>query len=40
MATGMIDVEPAKRSKREYRKHGLGTMKRAMKRLGGRSVDR
>jgi len=39
MATDMIDLEPAKQSKREYQKRGLGTMKRAMKHLGRRSIE-
>jgi hypothetical protein len=40
MATNTIDAEPAKHATREYRKHGLGTMKRAIKHLGSRSIDR
>jgi hypothetical protein len=40
MATDMIDAEPAKHSIRKYRKHGLGTMKRAITHLGSRSLGR
>lgn len=36
----MIDAEPAKKSKREYRKHGFTTMKRAVRRMGARVIDK
>lgn len=40
MATDMIDAEPAKKSKRYYAKHGLTTLKNAVRVLGGRAIDR
>lgn len=35
MATGMIDVQAAKSSKRCYTKHGLTTLKKAVRTLRG-----
>ena len=39
MATNMIDVEPAKHSKRELQQHGLRNMKYANKHLCGPSIE-
>lgn len=36
----MIDAEPTKKSKRYYAKHGLTTLKKAVRVLGGRAIDR
>ena len=36
----MIDQQPAKKVKRYYTKHGLTTLKAAMRVLGGRAIDR
>ena len=36
----MIDAELAQQSKRDYRKHGFGTLKPALKQLGSRAIDR
>lgn len=36
----MIDAEPTKKSKRYYTKHGLTTLKKAVRVLGGRAIDR
>ncbi|MDE3039654.1 MAG: hypothetical protein KGJ82_03620 [Nitrospirota bacterium] len=36
----MIDPQPAKKAKRYYTKHGLTTLKKAMRVLGGRAIDR
>lgn len=36
----MIDAEPTKKPKRYYTKHGLTTLKKAVRVLGGRAIDR
>lgn len=36
----MIDAEPTKKAKRYYTKHGLTTLKKAVRVLGGRAIDR
>lgn len=36
----MSDGEPSKKAKRYYTKHGLTTLKKAMRVLGGRAIDR
>lgn len=36
----MTDVEPAQKAKRYYTKHGLTTLKKAVRVLGGRAIDR
>ena len=36
----MIDTEPTKKPKRYYTKHGLTTLKKAIRVLGGRAIDR
>lgn len=35
----MSDAEPSKKAKRSYQKHGLSTLKRAVKELGARALD-
>lgn len=40
MATNMTDAEPTKKPKRYYTKHGLTTLKKAVRVLGGRAIDR
>jgi hypothetical protein len=37
MATDMIDVQAAKKSKRYYTKHGLSTLKKAVRALRGQT---
>lgn len=36
----MIDAQPTKKPKRYYTKHGLTTLKKAVRVLGGRAIDR
>jgi hypothetical protein len=36
----MIDAAPSKKAKRYYTKHGLTTLKKAVRVLGGRAIDR
>lgn len=36
----MTDAEPTKKAKRYYTKHGLTTLKKAVRVLGGRAIDR
>lgn len=36
----MIDAKPTKKAKRYYTKHGLTTLKKAVRVLGGRAIDR
>ncbi|NGZ11154.1 MAG: hypothetical protein CV088_17535 [Nitrospira sp. LK70] len=36
----MTDAEPTKKPKRYYTKHGLTTLKKAVRVLGGRAIDR
>jgi hypothetical protein len=40
MATNMMAPEPVKKSKHHYTKHGLTTLKKAVRVLGGRAIDR
>jgi hypothetical protein len=37
MATDMIDVQAAKKTKRYYTKHGLSTLKKAVRALRGQT---